>query len=90
MHEETGLRVPVGRLLWTRTVTFELPQGWVEQEEVFFLVQLDNIAPLVRNSSAEAILEHRWWSRSDLERTSEVVYPEDLTARLGSIGESAA
>lgn len=78
LREETGLRVPVGRSLWTRTVTFELPQGWVEQEEIFFLVQLTEIAPPVRNSSAEAILEHRWWRRAALERTGEAVYPEGL------------
>ena len=90
LHEETGLRVPVGRSLWTRRASFELPQGWVDQEEQFFLVQLDEIAPLVRNSSAEAILEHRWWRRSELERTGEIIYPEGLAASLGTIGDHAA
>src|SRR5262249_20745205 len=90
LHEETGLRVPVGRSLWACTRTFELPQGWVEQDEMFFLVQVKEIAPSVRNSSTEPILEHRWWRRADLERTGEVVYPEDLAARLATIGESAA
>jgi hypothetical protein len=43
--------VPVGRSLWTRTATFELPQGWVEQDEAFFLVKVDEIAPPVLNDS---------------------------------------
>jgi 8-oxo-dGTP pyrophosphatase MutT (NUDIX family) len=74
LQEETGIRAPAGRSLWTHTTTFELPEGWVEQKEVFFLVQLAGSA--------------RWWRRADLERTAEAVYPEGLAALLAAIGES--
>ncbi|HEX8694894.1 MAG TPA: NUDIX domain-containing protein [Longimicrobium sp.] len=82
LREETGLRQAIGPLLWRRRFQWESPQGWVEQAETFFLVRVDEVSPVVRNSSPEAIEEHRWWSVADVERTAETVYPEELKSRL--------
>jgi hypothetical protein len=48
--------VTVGRELWRKTIRFDLPQGWVDQEERYFLVRLADVSPDVHNSSSEAIL----------------------------------
>ena len=80
--EETGLSAPVGRELWRRTFRFELPQGWVDQEEQYFLVRLAEVSPHVHNSSSEAITEHRWWRLAELQSTPEIIYPDGLAAEL--------
>jgi hypothetical protein len=71
--------------LWQRTFTFELPKGFVVQEEEYFLVRCPEVSPHVHNSSSEAILEHRWWSLAELESTIEVVYPDGLASDLQSL-----
>jgi 8-oxo-dGTP pyrophosphatase MutT (NUDIX family) len=85
LREETGLSTTVGKKLWRRTFTFELPQGFVGQEEQYFLVRCAEVSPHVHNSSSEAILEHRWWSLAELESTTEVVYPVGLASDLKSL-----
>ena len=82
LREETGLSASVGRRLWQRTFRFELPQGFVVQEEEYFLVRLARIAPHVHNSSSEPICEHRWWPLDELMSTSAVIYPEGLASDL--------
>ena len=78
LREETGLSTTVGKKLWRKTFRFELPQGFVVQEEQYFLVRLAEVSPHVHNSSSEAILEHRWWSLGELQSTTEITYPEPI------------
>ena len=85
LAEETGLAAELGRKLWQKTFTFELPQGFVDQHEEYFLIQLPEVNPLVQNSSSEPIREHRWWTLSELQSTSEVIYPENLAADLQAL-----
>jgi 8-oxo-dGTP pyrophosphatase MutT (NUDIX family) len=91
LREETGLSVSIGRELWRRTFRFELPEGWVDQDEQYYLVELNEISPHVHNSSPEPIIEHRWWSLDELRSTNEIVYPEDLASELAAlIAETAS
>jgi len=85
LHEETGLSTTVGRKLWQKTFRFELPRGFVVQEEQYFLVRLAAVSPPVHNSSSEAILEHRWWPLEELESTTEVIYPDGLAEDLHAL-----
>ena len=85
LREETGLSTTVGRKLWRRTFRFELPQGFVVQEEQYFLVRLAEVSPHVHNSSHEAILEHRWWSLGELRSTTDVIYPGGLASDLQAL-----
>src|SRR5262245_45353588 len=62
LREETGLSSELQRSLWEKSFTFELPEGFVNQHEEYFLVRLSEVSPAVKNSSSEAICEHRWWS----------------------------
>jgi 8-oxo-dGTP pyrophosphatase MutT (NUDIX family) len=89
LAEETGLTASIGQELWQLSIEFESPSGPVVQDERFFLVELPDVAPHVRNSSAEAIREHRWWSVPDLLISNETVFPEDLGARLQALLSSA-
>ncbi len=82
LREETGLTAKLHRKLWDRNFTFELPQGFVNQHEEYFLVRLAVVAPSVWNSSSEAILEHRWWSLEELQSTTETIYPDGLASDL--------
>src|SRR5262249_31784514 len=85
LHEETGLSVTVGRKLWQKTFTLELPQGLVNQHEEYFLVRSPDVTPRLYNSSSESIREHRWWSLAELQSTSEVIYPECLARDLQAL-----
>jgi hypothetical protein len=62
-----------------------LPQGTVDQDEQYFLVQLAEVSPRVHNSSPEAIAEHRWWSLRELQSTTEVIYPDNLVSELEAL-----
>ena len=85
LREETGLSTKVGRSLWRKAFTFELPQGFVNQHEEYFLVLSPEAAPCVHNSSLEPIREHRWWSLAELESSSEIVYPTGLVSDLQAL-----
>ena len=85
LAEETGLSAEVGRKLWQKTFTFELPQGFVEQREEYFLVRSPEVSPPVQNFSSEPIREHRCWTLTELQSTSDVIYPQGLAADLQAL-----
>jgi len=85
LREETGLSAKVGRRLWRKAFTFELPQGLVNQHEEYFLVLSPDVTPCVHNSSSEPIRELRWWSLAELESTSEVIYPTGFVSDLQAL-----
>lgn len=75
LREETGLDASIGRQLWQRRFNFQLGQQLVYQIEHYFLVRLASVAPVVHNTSPEAIEEHRWWSLAELRETHDTIYP---------------
>jgi 8-oxo-dGTP diphosphatase len=87
LWEETGLRVDdVGAEVGQRTFVLQMPDGeHVMADERFFLVKADGDA-LSRDRWTElerkVMTEHRWWSRSELAETGEVVYPGNLLDML--------
>jgi len=85
LAEETGLSAELGRRLWQKTFTFELPQGFVDQHEEYFLVRSPEVNPPVQNFSSEPIREHRWWTLTELQSTSDVIYPHGLAANLEAL-----
>lgn len=82
LAEETGLSAAIGDELWERRVVLSMVNETVDQIERYFLVRVDTTAPIVRNSSSESIVEHRWWDRDELARSSETIYPEHLAEDL--------
>jgi 8-oxo-dGTP pyrophosphatase MutT (NUDIX family) len=83
--EELGLDGFNFRMLWERMADFVYIDRPVHQHECFFLIE----GELPRPSSdvqkvhfQEGILEMRWWTATEIESTSEPVFPEDLASQL--------
>ncbi len=89
LREETGLAVDdLGPPLFQRRVVFRFEAFHYDQREHFFCVR----APRFELSDAgwddlerRSMLEHRWWSRSELAATDERIYPEQLIEELDAI-----
>jgi len=78
--EETGIEATIGAELWQRSFDVDYGDGPMHQTERYFLVRLRATAPPVANSSSEPIVEHRWWTLSDLRASDVVVFPEEFVA----------
>jgi 8-oxo-dGTP pyrophosphatase MutT (NUDIX family) len=85
--EETGLTEEIGIPFWVRRHTLRLQGRLVEQVEHFFLVQLTGLRPSVANSTSEAIVERRWWSREDLLQSRAVFFPRGFVELVGAVME---
>ena len=89
LYEETAIVSDVGHEVAIRRVRFMMPEGdMVDAEERYFLVVTDaeadhsaNPDPVERNFITEA----RWWSLPELERTGDVVFPEDVSDMLRAV-----
>jgi ADP-ribose pyrophosphatase YjhB (NUDIX family) len=95
LYEEVGLQLPsLGTQIAQRTAVFALPSGeQVEADERYFIVQVDEHAVSKTNwtqPEQEVIAEHYWWSKAELEATSEQVWPENLSGMLTDAGVWAA
>jgi ADP-ribose pyrophosphatase YjhB (NUDIX family) len=85
--EELGLTRPAVTPLWSQTVEFTFRRQPLRVLESFVLVRLagqtiDPDRQALQAQHDEGILETRWWSLEELERTSEQVFPERLASRL--------
>ncbi len=94
LWEETGLRVAsVGPEIAQRRFVLELISGErVIADERFFLVKTGY--HVVSNAQwteleREVMADHRWWSRAELLRPAEPVFPEDILDLL-AVAESRA
>jgi 8-oxo-dGTP pyrophosphatase MutT (NUDIX family) len=85
--EETGLNEEIGIPLWIRQHTLRFQGRLVEQVEHFFLVQLTALRPSVTNSTSEAIVEHRWWSREELLQSTAVFFPQGFVELVSAVME---
>lgn len=84
----------VGEPSWSNTCEFPFKGEMVRQLEQFFVVRISeteiNLSEEVRRTQqAEAIVAMRWWSVEALEGTAEVVFPEDLSARVRRVREAS-
>jgi 8-oxo-dGTP pyrophosphatase MutT (NUDIX family) len=78
--------------LWRNTVEFSFRGIPVRQEEQYFLFRIAPGEAALGHEVREAhrregIIATRWWSREDIERTSEQVFPADLAQRLRKFTE---
>jgi 8-oxo-dGTP diphosphatase len=90
--EETGIVThAVGEPVAEREFILQLANGErVVAEERFFFVRIADPMPLSREQwtpgEREVMVEHRWWSASELRATDEVVFPEELVDILAGAG----
>ena len=83
LHEETGLRVPIGAEVAYRTDDVTLFKTPVCVVERYFLVQaptdlLDT--SLLAQTESDAVLEVKWWPLQDLILTDDCVEPPGVVA----------
>ena len=86
--EELGVTGMSLRLLWEATNDFMHVDHPVRQQERYFLMEgagQDLLTGVASIHQQEGILETRWWSRAELEATSEPVFPEELATQLSRI-----
>ena len=92
LREETGLQVDeaaVGEVVHRRLTEFSFAGTAYRQREEYFLVRTGAFdAQPTAHSDLElvAVLGTRWWSRDELRRTAEQVYPEELLDVLDRLG----
>jgi 8-oxo-dGTP pyrophosphatase MutT (NUDIX family) len=87
--EETGVRLPVDRLVgpvWLRRVRFSFEGVRYDSEEWFFLASLTAAVEVdtagFTDLEKRTVHGHRWWSVDDLRATTETVYPLQLAELL--------
>ena len=86
--EELGVSSVSLRLLWEATSDFVHMDHPVRQQERYFLMEgacQDLLKGVQAIHEQEGILEARWWTRAELEATTEPVFPKELATQLGRI-----
>jgi 8-oxo-dGTP pyrophosphatase MutT (NUDIX family) len=86
--EELGVTGVTLEPLWNASTVFEAAGRTIDQEERFFLLRLDaSVIPTdVRAAhQADGILQARWWTISELRDTNDLLFPEDLAARVAAV-----
>lgn len=90
LAEETGLdRAEVGPVVLERETEFEFGGVVYEQVEDYFLVRTPHFSIDTSKWTpieVATVVEHRWWTVEELERTEEPVYPEGLLSLLEAHG----
>lgn len=90
LWEETGLRVEsVGPIIADRFAVFSFLDELLHSREAYFRIEVERFDISDAGWEDEergAISDHRWWSRAELEATTDTVFPEAILALL--TGES--
>lgn len=84
VEEETGVRIPVDGLQWIWIRDHQLMhEGKLKHfHERYFVLNVRTPARLY-NRTDEPILDMHWWSRDEIERSSETFFPQGLAGLLG-------
>jgi 8-oxo-dGTP pyrophosphatase MutT (NUDIX family) len=82
LHEEVGIRVPLGPWVWSRSVTFDFRGIWLHQTERWFLARVPGLDADVVPLDDLATGGARWWSIPEMVRTSESLAPAMLPMHL--------
>jgi 8-oxo-dGTP diphosphatase len=92
LFEETGFVMDIAAApVADKEFILQLTHGErVIAEERYFLVRATDPVTMSREhwtvGEREVMVDHRWWSVSDLTATDQVVYPEDLAETLAKVG----
>jgi 8-oxo-dGTP pyrophosphatase MutT (NUDIX family) len=92
LAEETGWTdVPLGAQVYEVEITVDYGDHAILHHQCFFLAQVTvpgrEVADVDGMHSADGILSWHWWSQSELDTTTEVIWPEGLTAVLRNLPE---
>jgi ADP-ribose pyrophosphatase YjhB (NUDIX family) len=86
LREETGLVIThLGPVVVERRIEFDFEGVRYDQQETFFMVSVaafDVDTGAWTDVERRSVFEHRWWTRAELEMTTDTVYPEGLAELL--------
>jgi 8-oxo-dGTP pyrophosphatase MutT (NUDIX family) len=88
LAEETGLTCAasdLGQPVFQETTEFPFDGVWYRQAQEFFLLRVPSWAVDTAGFNEveqDSIIDHRWWSIGELERTKERYYPDELPTVL--------
>lgn len=89
LEEETGLRhAELEREIWWRTLHIPFDGELREIHQRWFLVRTDSFVLCTSDFDQlefDTMIEHRWWTASELRATSDRIVPADLGARLADL-----
>ncbi|MEA2681705.1 MAG: hypothetical protein QOK05_33 [Chloroflexota bacterium] len=89
LREEAGIEVEdVEGPLWRSSHFFRSGEDLMLQYETFFLARVpdDTVSTTGFDSfEAEIALGHRWWPLSEMESTTEAIYPRGLAKLVGDV-----
>ena len=88
--EEAGLVLPaeLGPVVLHRVAEFSFEGQDHRQTEDFYFCRVDSDVVVTTGWTElerRSMTEHRWWTVEDLERTADVVHPEQLAALLAEL-----
>jgi ADP-ribose pyrophosphatase YjhB (NUDIX family) len=90
LAEECGLRgFALGPCIWTREHVFAGMEGFSGQRERLYLVRTDRFEPApewtAEQLASEGMVEQRWWTLGELERSATVFAPRRLPLLLRAL-----
>jgi 8-oxo-dGTP pyrophosphatase MutT (NUDIX family) len=89
LAEETGLRgVDLGPVVRELDSVVPIDGRLIRQHETYFVVQVRRFTLDVTgwtDEERETVAEHRWWTLSDLRRTTDAVYPAGLADLVAEV-----
>jgi 8-oxo-dGTP pyrophosphatase MutT (NUDIX family) len=92
IREETGLQEPVVRCeIWIRHGTYLADGGRLRERERFFLVPTEEFQPSTAAMEPRELSRHRgfrWWSITELARSSELFVPRRLAKLLQELQQA--
>jgi 8-oxo-dGTP pyrophosphatase MutT (NUDIX family) len=86
--EERGVKATDIQPLWEGATTIPTHAGVMGQLEQFFLLRVEArhvVTDVGKANRREGILRMRWWTLPELQSTREVVFPENLAARVAGL-----
>ncbi|MDL5156743.1 NUDIX hydrolase [Actinomycetospora termitidis] len=94
LREETGMTADgLAGPVWVRDVRFSHDGVAYAARELFFLLRVDDTPEIDVSGFTElerrTVRRHRWWTRTELAATIDVVYPRQLSDLLGDPGSTA-
>jgi 8-oxo-dGTP pyrophosphatase MutT (NUDIX family) len=88
--EETGIVADVGEEVAQRRVEFVTLEGEpVTADERYFLICVDDCTISsggYTDLERRMMTEYRWWNRSELIASTEIIFPEDIVALIDRVG----
>jgi 8-oxo-dGTP pyrophosphatase MutT (NUDIX family) len=88
LHEETGLRAPIGPCVWTRRHVYSWGGRAHDQYERYFVARAGE-QPLAPTRADDYVDGHRWWSATEIARSDDEFAPRRLAELLPPLLEGA-